>query len=119
MSLIDRLNKVHSHGQKAEKKAARRLGGTTRAGSGAVEGFKGDITLSTFLVENKTTEHRSISLKLDWLEKVSEEARQEGREPALAIQFVDKLGNSTRTGRWVMIPEDEFYELHEARKRDG
>lgn len=59
-------------------------------------------------MENKATEHRSISLKLDWLEKISREARQVGKDPALSIQFVDKQGNPVANGRWVLIPEDEF-----------
>jgi hypothetical protein len=99
---------THSHGQKSERKTAKRLGGTTRPGSGAVAGAKGDIVLTEFLVENKSTEHASISLKLAWLDKISLEAREEGKAPALAIQFVDKNGNSKKRGRWVMIPEDEF-----------
>ena len=69
--------------------------------------------MSDYLVENKSTEHRSISLKLDWLDKISVEAREEGKVPALAIQFVDKAGNPVRRGRWVMIPEDEFAEMIE------
>ena len=99
---------THKHGQKSERKTAKRLGGITRPGSGAVAGAKGDILLPDYLVENKSTEHKSISLKLDWLEKISLEAREEGKVPALSIQFVDKAGNSKKRGRWVLIPEDEF-----------
>ncbi len=107
---IDR-KRTPKHGQKAEKRTAKRLGGQVRRGSGAIEGYKGDITLHDFLVENKTTIHRSFSLKLDWLDKISLEAREEGRVPALAVQFVDSEGNPVRHGRWVMVPEDEFKEM--------
>jgi len=99
---------THKHGQKSERKTAKRLGGITRPGSGAVAGAKGDILLTDYLVENKSTEHKSFSVKLEWLEKISLEAREEGKAPALSIQFVDKAGNSKKRGRWVMIPEDEF-----------
>jgi hypothetical protein len=99
---------THKHGQKSERKTAKRLGSTARPGSGAVDGCKGDISLAQWLVENKATEHASISLKLSWLEKISVEAREEGKTPALSIQFVDKQGNSKKRGRWVLIPEDEF-----------
>lgn len=110
----DRQNRgTHKHGQKSERKTAKRLGSITRPGSGAVEGAKGDIMLTDFLVENKATEHRSISIKLDWLDKISREAREEGKAPALSFQFVDKQGHSVRGGRWVMIPEDEFKEMTE------
>ncbi len=111
---IDRNNRgTHKHGQKSERKTAGRLQGACRPGSGSVEGAKGDIMLADFLIENKATVHRSISLKLDWLDKISSEARQEGKEPGLAIQFVDDNGNPVRGGRWVMIPEDEFKEMIE------
>ena len=108
---------THKHGQKSERRTAKRLGGTGRPGSGAVEGAKGDIMLTEFLVENKCTEHRSISLKADWLDKISREARAEGKAPALAIQFTDKDGKSKRGDRWIMITEDEFYGLSETRNR--
>ena len=108
---------THKHGQKSERKTAKRLGGITRPGSGAVAGAKGDILLSDYLVENKSTEHKSLSIKLEWLDKISVEAREEGKAPALSIQFVDKAGNSLRHARWVMIPEDEFNEFLEAQRR--
>jgi hypothetical protein len=111
VTIIDRLKKVHTHGQRAEKKASGRLGVRKNPGSGAVEGLKGDLTADDFLIENKTTEHRSISLKMDWLEKIHREARQVGRSPAVTIQFVDKLGNPVPYGRWALIPEDEFKDV--------
>lgn len=109
---IDR-QKVHQHGQKSEKKTAKRLGGTPRPGSGAVEGAKGDIMLADYLLENKTTENKSLGLKLDWLRKISIEAREEGKEPGVSIQFVDKSGNPLQYGRWVLITEDQFKEVSE------
>lgn len=111
MTIIDRQNKVHKHGQRAEKKTSSRLGVRKNPGSGAIEGLKGDLTADDFLIENKSTEHRSMSVKLEWLEKISREARQVGRSPALTIQFVDKLGNPVPYGRWALIPEDEFKDV--------
>ena len=104
-------DRIHRHGKKAERKTAKRLGGVTRPGSGAVEGAKGDILLATYLLENKSTEKASLSLKRAWLEKISKEARAEGKTPGLSLQFVDKMGNPLHYGRWVLIPEDEFKEL--------
>ena len=109
---LDR-NKHHKHGQKSEQKTAKRLGGRTRPGSGAVEGAKGDIVLPDYLIENKSTEHASMSLKLGWLDKISREARECGKIPALSIQFVDKAGNSKQHARWVMMPEDDWKEMTE------
>lgn len=104
---IDR-NARHTHGQKSEKKTAKRMGVSARPGSGALEGAKGDILLTEYLLENKCTEHFSLSLKLSWLEKISVEAREIGKLPGLSLQFVDKHGASRPHGRWVLIPEDEF-----------
>lgn len=107
------MKSSNNHGQKAEKRTAKRLGGQARAGSGSVEGYKGDITFNAFLIENKSTLHKSFTIKAAWLDKISREAREEGRVPALAFQFVDKGGRPIQHGRWVMIPEDEFKEAFE------
>lgn len=64
-------------------------------------------------MENKCTEHKSISLKHEWLVKITREAREVGKSPALTIQFVDKLGNPIPYGRWTLIQEDEFREIIE------
>ncbi len=105
-------NKVQKHGQKAEKRTAKRFGVNSRVGSGAVDGFKGDFEVRDFLVENKTTEHRSISLKYNWLRKISKEALAENKEPALAIQFVDRDGYPiAQDAAWIMIPERVFNEM--------
>ena len=111
MTILDRQQRTHKHGQRAEKKTAKRIAGRANPGSGSIEGLKGDITLPEFLVENKCTEHKSISLKHSWLEKITREARQVGKAPAVTIQFVDKLGNPIAYGRWALIPEDEFKDV--------
>lgn len=105
-------NKVKTHGLKSEKRTAKRFDTKPRAGSGSIEGYKGDISLESFLVENKCTEHKSISLKYDWLHKITEEALAEGRDAALSLQFVDLTGTPiAQDAKWVMIPERVFKEL--------
>ena len=99
------------HGLKAEKKTAKRMGGTVVPGSGCGEYRKGDITHEDYLIENKSTLNRSLSLKLDWLLKIRQEAFEKIKIPALSIQFCDRSGNPARGGNWVMIPEDEFIDL--------
>lgn len=108
--LLRRLSKG-DHGERAEKKAAKRLGGRQTPGSGSQQHSKGDVVLPTFLVENKATLHESMSVKLEWLKKISLEAIGRSREPALAIQFVDGQGKPVVDGSWVMIPERVFREL--------
>jgi len=104
--------KKNDHGRKAEVKAARRMGGKLHAGSGNM-GVKADFTVKEFKIENKATIHRSMKLDLDWLLKVSQEALEVGKTPALSIQFVDSQGTSLKRGRWVMVPEDVFSQLIE------
>jgi hypothetical protein len=109
--LFDRQKDKGSHGRSAEKRAAKRLGGRVRPGSGALDGAKGDITVKKFLIENKAVSTDSISIKLDWLLKIYAESISAGLTPALAFQFVHGSGISELRNRWVMIPEDVFLEM--------
>lgn len=105
-------NKVKTHGLKAEKRTAKRFDTKPRAGSGSIEGYKGDFALDSFLVENKSTEHKSISLKYDWLHKITLEALAENKDAALAIQFVTLGGEPIeQDAKWVLIPERIFKEM--------
>lgn len=99
------------HGQKAEKRAAKRIGGRLQPGSGCSPNNKGDIKTGSFLLESKATIHDSLSVKLGWLRKISDEAISLSREPALVIQFVTHDGKIVPDGGWVMIPERVFKEL--------
>ena len=108
--LLRRLSKG-DHGQRAEKKAAKRLGGRQTPGSGSKDHSKGDIVLTQFLVENKTTNGESLSVKLSWLRKISAEAIGRTKEPALAFQFVNGQGQPSADGAWVAIPERLFREV--------
>ena len=102
-----------THGQKAERRAAKRLGGRLTPASGAIDGAKGDIVKRLFLIESKATQKLSLALKLEWLAKIAKEALDAQRDPAVAIQFVDSQGRSALGGRWVLIPERVFNEISE------
>lgn len=99
------------HGERAEKRTAKRLGGRTTPASGSQQHSKGDINLPDFLVENKATSGGSFSVKLDWLQKISHEATGVNKVAALAFQFVDGRGVPVRDGKWVAVPEYVFQEL--------
>lgn len=101
------------HGQKAERRAAKRLKGQRRPGSGALDGAKGDIVKKRFLIESKATKNASIVVKLEWLEKIDKEALDAGKDPALLLQFVDAAGNPWRGSGWVLLPERIFAEISE------
>lgn len=108
-----RLNKRDSghHGRKAEESLAKRVGGTLQPGSGALDGAKGDVKVGDFLMENKSTQGASLSLKQDWALKIYQEALEQNKNPALSIQFVRGNGQSEKRDRWVMITEAMFLEL--------
>jgi len=107
---LARRNK-RCHGTNSERLVAKRLGGRTRPASGALEGCKGDVELNTYLLEAKSTIHKSMSVKLDWLLKIEAEALAEQKMPALSVTFVDATGSPVRGGKWVLVRESEFREL--------
>jgi hypothetical protein len=100
------------HGRKAEKKAAKRLRGSLTPASGALQHAKGDIRKGQFLLDSKATVKQSFRVTTEQLAKISKEALDSGKDPALLIQFVDDSGH-LHVGAWVMIPERVFKELAE------
>jgi hypothetical protein len=100
-------------GRRAEKHTAKRVGGRQTVASGAV-GDKADIDTVHFLIENKCTIAESMSVKVEWLRKLALEAASVGKEPALAIQFVDGSGRAVKDGCWVLLPERLLREIFNA-----
>jgi hypothetical protein len=109
-TFLNRLVRTR-HGNKAEVRAAKRLGGRAQPGSGSQDHSKGDIKGTSFLVESKATIHDSLSLKAAYLKKISTEALEISREAALIVQFVDGQGKVIPGYSWVMIEERVFREL--------
>lgn len=106
---LERISKSSGRsGRSSEKKVAKRLGGRAIAGSGAMEGNKGDVDLPRYRLEAKSTIKKSISLKQEWLDKISKEAATEGKVPALSITFTTGDGEPIKSGSWVMVPEHHF-----------
>lgn len=106
-----RRRKQGGHGQKAEKKTARRLGASLTPASGAIDGAKGDMAVSDTLIENKATKKLSLILKYEWLLKIAHEAIGKNKEPALTLQFVTEDGKPRPDGAWVCIPERHYREI--------
>lgn len=75
------------------KKAINDLGGQAMRmpGSGSYEGLKGDLSISLgaarFLGECKKSMGNSIRIKVEWLEKISKEAKEANRVPALFVAW--------------------------------
>lgn len=61
--------------------------GRVQLGSGSKSFHKGDVLSDKFLVECKTTDKASMSVKLEWLVKILEEATDKGRIAALQIDI--------------------------------
>lgn len=110
---LTRKNKstIGRAGIQSEKRLSKSLGGRLKPASGALDGAKGDITVGDTLMEAKSTQKASISIKHDWLLKIAGEALREGKTPALAVSFTDERGIAHRSGEWVMIPKGEWERL--------
>ena len=97
----------------AEVNAAVRLNANLTRASGAMDSDKGDMNLPAYKIESKATEKDSMSLKLEWLCKIAQEAFEMDVAPALIVQFVTGDGRPRESGSWVLIPESVFKELIE------
>jgi hypothetical protein len=87
------------------------LNGKRQPLSGANEMAKGDVRSEYFLGEAKQTQGKSLSLKLEWLEKIDGEAMAVDKYPLLAIEFLN--GNPRSPKEWVSVPKHIFQEMFE------
>jgi hypothetical protein len=94
---------------KHEKDIADDLGGYRQPASGALEGMKGDVKLENFLIDSKETETNSLILSSKELTKITREARECGRDPAI-VATIHKLP-VTVAKEWVLIPMDVFAQM--------
>lgn len=132
--LSENKNKVKKS-RKHENRIATELGGVRTARSGGSawskydQGAGGstsktagrDITTPDLYVEHKFTEKQSMSLKLDWLEKVHRTAASGFKDPAVVITFdTEMIGKSYRTcdQDWVLVPLKVFQKLKNLTKED-
>jgi len=71
--------------------------------SGRISGAKGDIVTPKFLIECKFTDGKQYILKKDILRKISVEALQAGKSPALSL---DIDGD-----KYVVVTREDFIEF--------
>jgi hypothetical protein len=109
----DRAKRSNRH----EKRLAERLGGRRLPRSGGLARSKwgdssrtanGDIGTADFHLEHKRTVKDSMSVKREWLAKVSEGARRVLKEPGLVICFENRVGEPEE---WVAVPLAVFERL--------
>jgi hypothetical protein len=98
-----------------ENRIAGKLGGSRLARSGGLPWSKhdsttagGDIKTKGWHLEHKRTEHDSMSIKKEWLHKVSAAARQRAKDPGLVVTFENKLAAPED---WVLIPMAVYQRL--------
>jgi hypothetical protein len=91
-------------GRKSEKRQARELKARLQPASGALPGAKGDMKTEASLIEYKSTEKESLSLKHEWLTKISGEALHINMTPILIMAFVHPNGTPKDHGQWAVIP---------------
>ena len=90
---------------KKEKKFARKYGGKEQPCSGRMDFAKGDVKLDEFLFELKFTNSKQYVLKVDTLDKISNEAMSIGKNSAMLIDF------HTYGEQYVIIKESVFKAL--------
>jgi len=103
------LGKVDDSPTAQESRIASRLGGKRVRGSGASDFSKGDVrdvqaAGIEFLVEAKQTIHASLSIKWEWLRKITAEAQAQNCEPALSIEIKGGKDDPMVDRDWIMVP---------------
>lgn len=93
--------KINEH----EKRLAKRIGATRQPASGALDHRKGDMLLGDFLLDDKHTSGKSISITVEQLVKLNREAREAGKEPCLSLSF-EQMQSASPT--WYLVPEYVF-----------
>jgi len=95
-----------------ERKIAKKLGGRTYRGSGNLPWSKhdsatarGDISTIDLHIEHKRIEPstKSLSVKREWLEKVTSGARRVSKVPSLVLHYEGAKGYAED---WLMMPLD-------------
>jgi len=116
--------------RKQEQRVADRLGGRRLPANGAKSisrwstskvlntnpTQKGDLSCREFHIEHKRTETDTMSIKREWVRKVSEGARFAGKDPAVIVTF-EKRGMPEED--WVLVPIAVFERMRDAEAKEG
>lgn len=100
-----------------ENRIADRLGGKRVAGSGASMYSKADVRDVvcsydiTLLMECKQTKNASISIKWDWLKKISNQAIEQQCHPALAIEIHGGIDDYATDRDWILVQASTLKKL--------
>ena len=101
-----------THGRQKEKENSKRTGGRLRPGSGNQaakpgDSVEGDPNEMQWLVEEKTTTGKSMTVQEKWLQKIKTEAVRTSKIPLLRMNIGDEC--------WYVVPA----EVWEGMMQDG
>jgi hypothetical protein len=91
--------------RKKQIKDAKDFNGKETPRSGGIWSFAGDVKTSQFLIESKTTDKKSYSLKESTWKKIEHEALKSSRIPMMSISLTD-YGIDV-----VILDKNDFIEL--------
>lgn len=97
------MNRDLALSRQQEKRFAKAIGGQVNKGSGSGWVHKNDARSERFLVENKRTSNKQITIKAQTLEELRKQAILDGRAPVLHVEI--------GTRRCVILLEDDYLEL--------
>lgn len=106
---LRKMENVKILANETEKDQAEKLGGKCTPNSGAMDGAKGDYVVGEFLFDSKETATATLRLSTKDFTKVSREAYQAGKTPAISIKL--SLLPGTVPHEWVAIPLEKFAEI--------
>lgn len=105
----------YKRSKKHEDRLAKKLGGKRLPRSGGLAWSRwdkttaqGDLKTKELHLEHKRTDAASMSVKREWLDKVSDGARRTAKDPGLLITFESQGKNAED---WIMIPLELFQRL--------
>ena len=84
-----------------EARVAGAIGGRTTPGSGNA-GTPGDVINRRVLVECKRTDKKSRRISVEELTQLTEDARELGRTPVMALEFATDDGETPQD--WALMP---------------
>lgn len=109
-------NRGKDYSASQENDIARLLGGRVQSNSGGTRFGGGDVHTAQFLIEAKTPtkEQTSFSIKKEWVEKMREQAFEQGKSrSALAFRFSPHEQDYFVIDSWMMRELVEYLEGRE------
>lgn len=94
-----------------ENRVATAIGGRRQKASGALPGSRGDVRSVELLNECKRTDKKSISITIEYLQKITQEASYYNCIPSVSIEIESPPKFVNRD--WILLPAGFVKELME------